>query len=79
MGILQTPNPISRRIRGGEETLNIFPSKIRSTTPKYKKITQEMQEVIDRLERNDKAPIEPSFTAINEEIMKSYENIFINK
>jgi hypothetical protein len=79
MGILQTPNPISRRIRGGEETLNIFPSKIRSTTPKYKKITQEMQEVIDRLERNDKKPIEPSFTAINEEIMKSYENIFINK
>jgi hypothetical protein len=40
-----------------------------------------MQDVIDRLERNDNNPIKPPFDIkeTDEEIMQAYENIFMNK
>jgi 23S rRNA A1618 N6-methylase RlmF len=79
MSDLNMPIASLSRITGGK--YNIEPdisSKIKTT--KKKEITKEMQEVIDRLERNDMSPIQPPFhikdTDIN--IMNAYEKIFMS-
>ena len=78
MRFIKTPIPALSRIRGGEE--QPVTSRTKSRT-KSIKITQKMQDVIDRLERNDNNPIKPPFDIkeTDEEIMQAYENIFMNK
>jgi hypothetical protein len=62
------------RIRGGKMNVDFTISKITTTKDKKK-----MQEVINRLERNDTRPIEPPFDIkeTDEEIMQAYEKIFL--
>jgi hypothetical protein len=78
MRFIKTPIPALSRIRGGEE--QPVTSRTKSKT-KSINITQKMQDVIDRLERNDNNPIKPPFDIkeTDEEIMQAYENIFMNK
>jgi hypothetical protein len=70
--------PIALILRGGES--NIFIPKIKTIkNEKFKdvKITTKMQEVIDRLNRNNNPPIKPpSFIEITDDVIKKYNEIF---
>lgn len=75
--------PISslNRIRGGK--IYVDPTIPKIITIKNKEnieITKEMQDVMDRLERNDTPSIKPPFDIkdTDEKIMKAYEKIFIS-
>ena len=79
MSILQTPIPALSRIRGGKMNIDVTMPEI-ITSKNNKKEEKIIQKVIEQLEKNDKRPIKPPLnTIIDEEILKNYEKIFINK